>query len=437
MGISSYSTTPASNTSISGINIAEGCAPSGINDAIRQMMADIATDVRPQQLPTATGTANAIVVALSPALTSYAAGQKFEFLPGFNNTGAVTINYGGGVIDLQKRGGLALAANDILTGVPAVVEHDGTRATLMNPQPHTHGADIASAATVNLDNATGDYVYITGTTGITAITLAEGRQVATKFAAAVAITAGASLVPPGNVSYTTVANDVIVWRGEASGVVRAVGGAPASGQNFVANLPTGAVTPYAGSTAPAGWLFCYGQAVSRTTYAALFAVTSTLYGVGDGSTTFNLPDLRGRTAFGDDNMGGSTAGRVTSAGSGITGTTLGATGGSESKTLTTTELPAHTHTGTTNGGSAHKHFAFGDEDSGTSNDITATDSTANNATAGSSYSMAPTPSVVEPSVGFTSSESAHTHTFTSASSGSGSAFGIMPPTIILSYIIKT
>lgn len=67
--------------------------------------------------------------------------------------------------------------------------------------------------------------------------------------------------------------------------------------------PTGSVISFAGSTAPNGYLLCQGQAVSRTTYAALFAVIGGTYGVGDGSTTFNLPDLRGRVAVGVDSGG--------------------------------------------------------------------------------------------------------------------------------------
>ena len=65
-----------------------------------------------------------------------------------------------------------------------------------------------------------------------------------------------------------------------------------------APLVVGIVSPYAGSSAPSGWLLCDGSAVSRTTYSALFAITSTTYGAGDGSTTFNLPDLRNRVAVG-------------------------------------------------------------------------------------------------------------------------------------------
>jgi len=57
-------------------------------------------------------------------------------------------------------------------------------------------------------------------------------------------------------------------------------------------MPTGVVTMYGGATAPTGWLLCQGQAVSRTTYAALFAAIGTNFGTGDGSTTFNLPDMR-------------------------------------------------------------------------------------------------------------------------------------------------
>ena len=62
--------------------------------------------------------------------------------------------------------------------------------------------------------------------------------------------------------------------------------------------PAGRIEAYAGATAPTGYLLCDGTAVSRTTYAALFAITSTTYGVGDGSTTFNVPDLRGRVPVG-------------------------------------------------------------------------------------------------------------------------------------------
>jgi microcystin-dependent protein len=73
---------------------------------------------------------------------------------------------------------------------------------------------------------------------------------------------------------------------------------------------TGTVLDFAGAVAPAGWLLCDGSSVSRTTYANLFAVIGITHGSGDGSTTFSLPDGRGRVAAGKDNMGGTSAGRL-------------------------------------------------------------------------------------------------------------------------------
>lgn len=111
----------------------------------------------------------------------------------------------------------------------------------------------------------------------------------------------------------------------------------------VGAVPAGGVMPFAGSIAPAGWLLCYGQAVSRSQYGELFAVLGTSYGSGDGSTTFNLPDLRGRVVAGVDNMGGSAASRLTSTTITGGGDAVGEVGGSQTHTLTTSEMPAHTH----------------------------------------------------------------------------------------------
>lgn len=103
-------------------------------------------------------------------------------------------------------------------------------------------------------------------------------------------------------------------------------------------VPTGCVMPFAATNAPNGWIACTGVAVSRQTYATLFAVIGTTYGAGDGSTTFNVPDLRGRGMFG---YVGSTNGLITLATADQVG--LGGKGGEETHVLTTNEMPSHSH----------------------------------------------------------------------------------------------
>jgi microcystin-dependent protein len=113
-----------------------------------------------------------------------------------------------------------------------------------------------------------------------------------------------------------------------------------------AALSVGIILPFAGTTAPNGWLLCYGQEINRADYNALFDVIGTTYGTGDGTTTFNLPDLRGRVPAGLDNMGGVAASRLTNAGTGNPGldaTVLGGVGGSDRHILTTQQLANHTH----------------------------------------------------------------------------------------------
>lgn len=92
------------------------------------------------------------------------------------------------------------------------------------------------------------------------------------------------------------------------------------------DMPTGTITMFGGSTAPSGWLICDGSAVSRTTYSALFTVIGTTYGAGNGSSTFNLPNLQGKFALGKSSS-----------------YALGSTGGAATVSLTTANLPAHTH----------------------------------------------------------------------------------------------
>jgi microcystin-dependent protein len=102
-------------------------------------------------------------------------------------------------------------------------------------------------------------------------------------------------------------------------------------------IPAGSILPFGGASSPSGFMLCDGSAISRATYAALFTAIGTAYGAGDGTTTFNLPDFRGRVPVGK-NSG--------------TFATLGSTGGEETHILTLSEMPAHGH-GVTDPGHAH------------------------------------------------------------------------------------
>jgi microcystin-dependent protein len=110
-------------------------------------------------------------------------------------------------------------------------------------------------------------------------------------------------------------------------------------------LPPGVIIAFGGTTAPAGWILCDGSPVSRTTYSGLYSAIGNNYGSGDGSTTFNLPDLRGRFLRGADNGAGNdpdATGRVALNSGGASGDTVGSVQGDQ--------FASHNHTGTTTGG---------------------------------------------------------------------------------------
>ena len=199
-------------------------------------------------------------------------------------------------------------------------------------------------------------------------------------------------------------------------------------------IPTGIIEMFAGSVAPIGWLICDGSIVSRVAFSDLFKVIGTTYGVGNSNSTFTLPDMRGRLPIG------------VGSGSSLTTRTLAATFGAETATLAETNLPSHTHTATvgtesvnhthtgTSGGESTNHNHYFSHTAGTSGSYGLFDS----ATASSSG---------QPNTGgiqqnhthatTTGTESAnHTHSVTNSNTGSGTAFGIMPPSIVVNFIIK-
>jgi microcystin-dependent protein len=186
------------------------------------------------------------------------------------------------------------------------------------------------------------------------------------------------------------------------------------------NIPLGGMIEFTGTTAPNGsFVLPFGQAISRSIYAAYFAMVGTTYGAGDGST-FNVIDKRGRVSAGKDDMGGSAASRITNAASGIAGTTLGAAGGAQSVSLAQANLPnVNFAVDIPAGQGSHAHGI-----SPTAAVITGL------CQAGGTFSGA--------AAGATATQNGTLPQLagTAASGGSGAAVNNMPPTVIVNYILR-
>jgi microcystin-dependent protein len=181
------------------------------------------------------------------------------------------------------------------------------------------------------------------------------------------------------------------------------------------NVPIAAGMDYWAATTPnSSFAFPAGQAISRTTYATLFALISTTYGVGDGSTTFNLPDKTGRTTV----MKEASATRLTSTYFGGNSTVLGAVGGLESSTLVTGNLPAYTPSGSIANGAISINAG----------NAASTVVTAGTVGGGGGFAQLQTPSI---------SASQGTTTFSgSAQGGTSNPVRTVPPSIVANYIIR-
>jgi microcystin-dependent protein len=242
-----------------------------------------------------------------------------------------------------------------------------------------------------------------------------------------------------------------------------------AGQLPVANggIPAGVISQFAGSTAPSGYLVCDGAAVSRSTFSSLFTAIGTTYGTGNGSTTFNIPNFQGRVPVG--------VGTAPS-GNGRTAKALAGTGGDETVALTTANMAAHTHSGTTaaetqehthsgttaSGGVAHTH-SITEANNHTHSYYRGNLVLVNSGTAIGVQGRTATPDIGNLSstvgAGFHShggstggaSATGHTHTITTSGrsathnhtyttdngTGTGTAHNNLQPYIVVNYIIKT
>lgn len=211
--------------------------------------------------------------------------------------------------------------------------------------------------------------------------------------------------------------------------------------NSVNYTPLGSVLVYAGSVAPSGWLLCDGSAVSRTDYSRLFSVIGTTYGTGNGSTTFNLPNLQDRIPVGKGSIN----------------IAIGSTGGQDSVTLTTGQLPSHNHTassdsaglhnhtGTTSINGSHTHSSNATGGNGGTGlafsngqyTVTSVDTSYNNEINQNFTAALTIDSAGDHSHTFTTNDTGtHNHTITVDNTGSNNPIDIRNKFIVMNYIIR-
>ena len=184
-------------------------------------------------------------------------------------------------------------------------------------------------------------------------------------------------------------------------------------------IPLGGLLPYVGASAPnSAFALPSGQAISRTTYASLFSLVGTTFGAGDGSTTFNIPDLRGRAVFGLDDMNGSAANRITVAGGNFDGTVLGGTGGAQNHTLAVSEIPRGLHSLTD---SLHHHSS----PSGVASFLGKSGTVNDTVQSGTGFSMAETTITTSDNSNITLNDNA-----------GGASHTILSPAMTLLYILR-
>jgi microcystin-dependent protein len=303
------------------------------------------------------------------------------------------------------------------------------------PVATTTGTQTLTGKTVNLTSNTltgtiaqfntavsdADLATIAGTETLTSKTLTEPTIISPTISGTIT----GAVVTSANIVDATIVNADI----SASAAITP---SKIAGTAVVANdasylNPVGMLAPFAGATAPTGWLLCAGQTVSRTTYATLFALVSTTYNTGgEAGTDFRLPDLRGRVIAALDNMGGTDAGRLDWA------NTRGTTGGAQKVTLTALEsgIRDHSHANTVgiSGDGAHTHTIS------TNIDRSAADS-------GTTVTLIDIATTPLPYLVTNAGEGGHSHSVSISNAGHAAtaaqdAHQNMQPTILLNYIIK-
>jgi microcystin-dependent protein len=215
-----------------------------------------------------------------------------------------------------------------------------TALDLINSRLVTHVDESARSVAVDDQTIAGDHLRtIQVTTSSVTITLADATTMAAGYVVSIANQSSGSITVALAASTDTIdgvtnTTNVIATKETRRYIVNAA----ATGYLTAATgneIPAGAMMDFGGTAAPGGWLSCDGSNVSRTTYAKLFAAISTTWGAGDGSMTFALPDIRRRATVGSGGTGTATLAN-----------SVGSTGGAETHTLTSAEMPAHVH-GTT------------------------------------------------------------------------------------------
>ena len=255
----------------------------GIQDLVSTISAVVVAGNITLPFGDASGDGNTITTTL-PITADFSDGGVFIVRANANNAG--TINTPNLQINsyasrrIKKIGGSALVANDIVSGMNCLLVYHEAQDSyyLLNPNASYLNRDGTAKMLGAIDMDSHKITNLTaGTANGDAVNYLQlGGDAAREFAVATATTGNSAV----NLS------------------------------QLAGYISSGMVIPFAGSAVPTGWLECNGGAVSRTTYAALFAAIGTLWGVGDGSTTFNLPETRGEFIRGYDHSRGVDSGRA-------------------------------------------------------------------------------------------------------------------------------